>query len=50
VSHATESKGRGTLVVLKSYFDAGNKADSREYDVLFLAALSATEDEWGPFE
>jgi len=38
------------LVVLKSYFDAGNKADSQEYDVLSLAVVSATTDEWGPFE
>ncbi len=37
-------------MVLKSYFDAGNKADSREYGVLSLAVLSATTDEWGPFE
>lgn len=37
-------------MVLKSYFDAGNKADSREYDVLSLAVVSATADEWGPFE
>ncbi len=38
------------LVVLKSYFDGGNKADSSEYDVLSLAVGSGTSDEWGPFE
>jgi len=38
------------LVVLKSYFDGGNKADSREYDVLSLAVGSGTPDEWAPFE
>jgi hypothetical protein len=38
------------LVVLRSYFDAGNQADSREYDVLSLAVASGTLNEWGPFE
>ena len=38
------------LVVLKSYFDGGNQADSSEYDVLTLAAVSGTVDLWKPFE
>ncbi len=38
------------MLVLRSFFDAGNKADSREYDVLSLAVASGTADEWGPFE
>jgi hypothetical protein len=38
------------LVVMKSYFDGGNKADSEQYDVVSLAAASATSDEWDPFE
>jgi hypothetical protein len=37
-------------VVLKSYFDGGNKADSREYDVVSLAVGSGSSDEWDPFE
>lgn len=38
------------FVVLRSYFDAGNKADSREYDFLSRAVASGTANEWGPFE
>jgi hypothetical protein len=38
------------LVILRSFFDGGNKADSRVYGNLSLAAVSATVDEWGPFE
>lgn len=38
------------MLVLKSYFDAGNKADSQMYDVLSLAVGSGTPNEWGPFE
>ena len=38
------------FVVLRSFFDAGNKADSRAYDVLSLAVASGTANEWGPFE
>lgn len=38
------------MLVLQSYFDAGNKADSREYDVLSLAVASGTSAEWLPFE
>jgi hypothetical protein len=37
-------------VVLKSYFDGGNQADSRQYDVVSLAAVSGTHDEWKVFE
>ncbi len=38
------------LVVLRSYFDGGNQADSRAYDVVSLAAVSGTHHEWKPFE
>src|SRR6266567_8898994 len=34
------------LIVLKSYFDGGNKADSREYRIVTLAALAGTEKAW----
>jgi hypothetical protein len=37
-------------VVLKAYFDAGNQADSSQYDVLSLAATAGTVKEWLPFE
>jgi len=37
-------------VVLKSYFDGGNQADSQEYDVLSLAVMSGAQDLWIPFE
>jgi hypothetical protein len=37
-------------VILKSYFDGANQGDSRIYDVLSLAAISGTKDEWIPFE
>ena len=37
-------------MILKSYFDGGNQADSKQYDVLTLAAVSGTHDEWVPFE
>lgn len=44
--------GDGNLrgVVLKSYFDGGNQADSRSYDVVSLSVVSGTRDEWMPFE
>lgn len=44
--------GDGNLrgVVLKSYFDVGNQADSRSYDVVSLSVVSGTWDEWMPFE
>jgi len=38
------------LVILKGYFDGGNEADSTQYDVVTLAALSGTTDQWRPFE
>lgn len=38
------------FVILKSYFDAGNQADSRAYDILSLAVGSGTSKEWAPFE
>jgi hypothetical protein len=37
-------------VVLKSYFDGGNQADSTQYEVLSLASISGTQTEWKPFE
>jgi hypothetical protein len=40
----------GLFVILKSYFDGGNQADSREYDVISLAVGSGSSDEWTPFE
>lgn len=36
-------------MILKSYFDGGNQADSKQYDVLTLAAVSGTHAEWFPF-
>jgi hypothetical protein len=42
--------GKNALVVLKCFFDGGNKADSREFDVATLACLCGTEPQWGPFE
>jgi hypothetical protein len=38
------------LVVLKSYFDGGNQADSSRYDVLSLASISGTPSQWRAFE
>jgi hypothetical protein len=38
------------IVLLRSYFDGGNQADSTQYDFVSLAAASGTEDEWKPFE
>jgi hypothetical protein len=37
-------------VILKSYFDGGNQADSTQYDVVTLAMLSGTLDQWRPLE
>jgi hypothetical protein len=42
--------GEHALVVLKCYFDAGNKADSAQYDVVTLATVSAIDHYWRPFE
>jgi hypothetical protein len=38
------------IVILKSYFDGGNQADSKEYDVVTLASVSGRKDEWKAFE
>jgi hypothetical protein len=38
------------FVVLKTYFDGGNHADSTVHDVISLAALSGTKDQWKPLE
>jgi len=37
-------------VILKSYFDGGNQADSKQYDRITLAAVSGTSDEWKNLE
>jgi hypothetical protein len=37
-------------VILRSYFDGGNQADSTLYDVVTLAALSGTKEQWEPIE
>jgi hypothetical protein len=39
-----------SFMVLKTYFDAGNKDDSKQYDHLCLAAVCGTQLEWEPFE
>lgn len=39
-----------SCVVLKSYFDGGNQADSGKYELVSLAAMSGTPDVWTPFE
>jgi len=36
--------------VLNCFFDGGNKADSREYDYVTLAAVAGTFRQWKPFE
>jgi len=38
------------LVVLKSYFDGGNQADSLQYDLVTLAAFSGTKYHWQKFD
>lgn len=38
------------FVILKTYFDAGNKDDSSQYSVLSLAAICGTVPQWKPFE
>jgi len=38
------------FVVLKSYFDGGNQADSTQYEYLTLATVSGSKHEWIPFE
>jgi hypothetical protein len=37
-------------MVIKSYFDGGNSADSTLYDVVTLAAISGRIDQWKSFE
>lgn len=37
-------------MIFKSFFDGGNQADSREYDVLSLATVSGKTDQWKRFE
>lgn len=37
-------------MALKSYFDGGNEANSREYDIVTLAAFSGSGIQWGNFE
>jgi hypothetical protein len=38
------------FVVLKSYFDGGNHPDSRVHDVLTLAVVTGTKQQWRPLE
>jgi hypothetical protein len=38
------------LVALKCYFDGSNEADSTQYDVVSLAGVSGTSEEWARFE
>ncbi len=38
------------LVVLKSYFDGGNQADSTRYDIVTLAGFSGRKKDWKTFE
>jgi hypothetical protein len=37
-------------VVIKSYFDGGNRADSTQYDVVTLACVSGTPGQWRQLE
>ena len=37
-------------MVLKSYFDGGNKADSDEYDRITIATVCGTSNQWRRFE
>jgi hypothetical protein len=37
-------------VVLKAYFDGGNKADSTRYDVLTLAMVGHVDGDWKPVQ
>jgi hypothetical protein len=48
-TNATVPRGL-SLVVLKSFFDAGNQANSCQYEVLSLAVMSGTHDLWVPFD
>jgi hypothetical protein len=36
-------------MLIKSYFDGGNQADSTQYDVVTLAAVSGTPSQWRQF-
>src|ERR1019366_5069030 len=38
------------LTVLKSYFDGGNEADSKQYEILTLAAFSGAVGHWRKFD
>jgi len=38
------------FVLLKSYLDGGNQADSTRYDVLSLASVTGEPDQWRAFE
>lgn len=41
--------GDHMLIVLKSYFDGGNEADSTQYDHLTLAAMAGGKEHWKSF-
>jgi hypothetical protein len=38
------------FMILKSFFDGGNQADSTKHDVVSLASVSGTLDQWRSFE
>ena len=37
-------------MIIKSYFNGGNEADSSQYDQITLATVCGTNQEWRPFE
>lgn len=37
-------------MILKCYFDGGNQAEGKQYDVVTLAAVCGTNDQLKPFE
>lgn len=38
------------LVLMKSYFDGGNEADSSQYEQVTIATVCGTPSQWKPFE
>jgi len=44
------TSGDDQFVILRSYFDGGNQADSTQYDILTVAVISGTKDQWAPIE
>lgn len=37
-------------MIFRGFFDGGNQPNSEEYDVITLASVSGTKDQWRPFE